>query len=179
MTAPIRTGAHRPPDLLPRSVFHWTGQDISDAGLLACFLGVIRQTDAGEALIEVSIELQIRPPRMVDAWRFFHAASLFAAARSSHEARARQMGCRIALAVTGWIVTDCVLVEAGASSGFGLFVRGQDRPCVLNVDAEGRTGFERDYRHDADATGTPAAAPMAVQLEEQHALDFPRPMGAK
>jgi hypothetical protein len=142
--------------------FVWSGRDISDAGMIAFTLGVLRKVEHGEAVIESSIELQIRPPRLTDAWRFFHAGSQLAFAKNSILAAvARQLGARIALAVSGLMVVDMVLAECGNSSGVGIYVEGHpDTPIVLDFqDENGRTVLDTGTAvSQADGAQHPAVA---------------------
>lgn len=146
--APSLPASHRPPPQL-RGAFQWTGQDAADTSWLACQLGAIRRLEDGEEIIITSIELQLRPPRLLDAWTFFRAAALLRDARSSHAARAQQIGCRIALAVTGWIVLDMALCEVGASVGVGVFTIHHDLPVIVRLDQDGRSPLDAD----ADTVG--------------------------
>lgn len=134
----------------PVRLFTWTTADKDEAGLIAFTLGVLRQVPTGEAIMELSVELRHRYPRLSDAWRFFNASALlFAAKNTVLAASAQRIGARIALAVTGWTVVDMCLAESGRSAAFGVYVKRQNwdepRPFVLEIsdNATGETKAER------------------------------------
>jgi hypothetical protein len=147
-------------ELRPTAVrpFTWLERDAADAAQIAFMLGMFRAVEAGEGLMETSRELSAtrdgfegRRPRLTDAWRFFHAANLLRkTSQSTLSARAQQLGARIALHITGWMVVDMCLAECGASAGIGLYVEGhEDTPLVTPIlAADGTTAIDR-----AKATG--------------------------
>lgn len=138
--------------------FTWTSRDATDTANIAFMLGMHRAVEAGEGLMESSRELSCdrdgfdgRLPRLTDAWRFFHAANLLKrTAQTTLSARARQLGARIALHITGWTVVDMCLAECGASAGIGMYVEGHlDTPLVTPIiESDGTTAIDR-----AKATG--------------------------
>jgi hypothetical protein len=134
----------------PARLFTWMPADTSAAGHIAVSLGMIAKLPCSEVILESSIELQNRYPRLSDAWRFFHASAyLFAARMTEPAACAQRIGARIALAVTGWTVTDMCLAESGRSAAFGVFVQRpnwpEPKPVVLEIcdTATGETVQER------------------------------------
>ena len=130
-------------------LFTWTDADMTDAGRIGCTLGVLREVQKGEAVIGVSAELRHRYPRLSDAWRFFNASALLLKTGNTILAAAAQrIGARMALAITGWTVTDMCLAQSGRSAAFGVYVRkpGGDvaMPFVLAIAdlATGETAAE-------------------------------------
>lgn len=132
-----------------RRPFIWNPADAADAGWVALMCGLAAKSMHGEVILESVTELAHREPRLMDAWRFFHAANLLArTAQTTIAAKARQLGARIALHKTGWTVVDMCHVEAGSSGALALYLRDREQPVVTYLlhGTPGETAIEQVAR---------------------------------